>query len=303
MTDRHTQHPHTDDALAHRGQSTLHRLDELDDFEVADGDPDIRGWDVKGSDGKKFGKVKELIVDTAAMKARYMDVEVDKKVANAKDDWHVLVPIGQARLDDKHDDVLLDTIPQDNLAGAPAYSGGPVTREHENRLREYFGGAAVAGASTGKLGEKDDYYGHPLYDDRKFWGARRTGREGSAYLTRSEEELAVGKRTEKAGEVQVSKSVETEHVKKAVPVTREEVTVERRPATPGMKASGHIGSDEITVPVVEEEAVVQKRTVPKEEIVIKKHVVTDDQVVEADLKREKVDVNKRGDADARESHR
>lgn len=303
MMDRNTTRTDTRGThTAAGGTQGLRRLDELDDYKVADGDPDIRGWEVKGADGRKIGKVKELIVDTAAMKARYMDVEVDKKFANAKDDWHVLVPVGQARLDDKHDDVLIDRLPPDNFAGAPAYSGGPVTREHEDRVRQYYGSfAGTTAASTS--GKADDYYGHDLYDDRKFWGGRRKGREGNAYLTRSEEELAVGKRQEQAGQVEVRKSVETEHVRQNVPVTREEVSVERRPASGMSSSKGKIGSDEITVPVMEEEVVVQKRAVPKEEIVVKKHAVQDSKTVEADLKREKIDVNKQGDANIRDTRR
>ena len=68
-------------------------LKELDDFKVAKGDPDVRGWDVIAADGTEVGEVEELLVDTAALKVRYLDVELDKDLVNAKD-RHVLVPIG-----------------------------------------------------------------------------------------------------------------------------------------------------------------------------------------------------------------
>ena len=42
-------------------------LGELDDFKVADGDPDIRGWDVTTQDGRRVGEVDELLVVTGAM--------------------------------------------------------------------------------------------------------------------------------------------------------------------------------------------------------------------------------------------
>ena len=50
--------------------------------------------------------------------------------------------------------------------------------------------------------------------------------------------------------------------------------------------------DEIRIPVVEEELVVEKRPVVKEELVIKKSEVTRQQKVEADLRRERVDVER-----------
>lgn len=59
-------------------QGQLARLHELNDFKVADGDPDVRGWPVRTSDGQRAGKVDDLIVDTGAMQVRYLDVELDR---------------------------------------------------------------------------------------------------------------------------------------------------------------------------------------------------------------------------------
>jgi uncharacterized protein (TIGR02271 family) len=111
-------------------------------------------------------------------------------------------------------------------------------------------------------------------------------------LTLSEEELAVGKRRVPAGEVRLSKSVDTEHVREDVPVMREEVTVERHPVTNGMRADNvDIGEDEITIPVTEEEVVAEKRAVVKEEIVARKREVEENRTVEADLRQERVDID------------
>jgi uncharacterized protein (TIGR02271 family) len=108
-------------------------------------------------------------------------------------------------------------------------------------------------------------------------------------LTLSEEELAVGKRKVSAGEVNVTKRVETEHVTQSVPLTHEEVTVERRPVTDG-RAASPIGEQNITVNLTAEEAVVEKRPVVKEEIVVKKHAVQDTETVEADLRKERAEI-------------
>jgi hypothetical protein len=37
----------------------LSRLSDLDDYEIASGDPDVRGWKVYSADGKEIGKVHE----------------------------------------------------------------------------------------------------------------------------------------------------------------------------------------------------------------------------------------------------
>jgi uncharacterized protein (TIGR02271 family) len=278
-------------------------LDELNDFKVADGDPDVRGWDVVSSDGRKVGEVDQLLVDRAAMKVRYLDVDLDDELAG--DERHVLVPIGYARLDRDDNRVLIDTVSSSDLVALPEYRRGNLDRDYENTVRDRFGssgttstagGAAgvAGGASAGRADE--DYYGDKAYDDNRFYGR---GGDRDDRLTLSEEELSVGKRRMEGGAVDVEKHVETEHVRESVPVTREEATIERRPISDPMNAQARIEDDEIRVPLSEEEVVVEKRTVPKEELVVKKHQVTEERTVEADLRKERAEVHREGDAHVR----
>jgi uncharacterized protein (TIGR02271 family) len=74
-----------------------------------------------------------------------------------------------------------------------------------------------------------------------------------------------------------------------VPTKHEEVSVERVPMS-GEATEAQIGEDEVSVPVVEEEVVTEKRAVAKEEVRIRKDVVEDTEVVEEDVRREEVDV-------------
>jgi uncharacterized protein (TIGR02271 family) len=75
-----------------------------------------------------------------------------------------------------------------------------------------------------------------------------------------------------------------------VPTRHEEVSVERVPLS-GEASEAQIGEDEVNVPVTEEEVVVSKRPVVKEEIRIRKDVVEDTEVVvEEDVRREEIDV-------------
>ncbi|HYW09596.1 MAG TPA: DUF2382 domain-containing protein, partial [Longimicrobium sp.] len=76
-------------------------------------------------------------------------------------------------------------------------------------------------------------------------------------------------------------------------LTHDEVTVERHPIQGGMVAGGlnsTIGEDTVRVQLTAEEAVVEKRVVPKEELVVKKHQVTEERTVEADLRSERAEV-------------
>jgi uncharacterized protein (TIGR02271 family) len=287
----------------------LARLDDLRDFKVAEGDPDVRGWDVVGSDGRKLGEVKHLIADPAAMRVRYLEVELDRSVREGGD-RRVLLPIGTARLDDARDEVIVDSIAGVDAGTLPTYAeGADITRDYESTLRGRFTSGArpadtsvddvrAAGSGVGGLAggtgrrdrDEDDFYAADLYDESRF--RRRgdsLGDRNEARLTRSEEELAIGRRQVEAGEVGVRKTVETERVEERVPVTREEVTVERRPLSADAGQDVTITDDEIRIPVMEEQLLVEKRIVPKEEIVIRKRAVTEEKTVEADLRRERVE--------------
>jgi photosynthetic reaction center H subunit len=308
--------------MQHENRNNVVPLDDLDDFEVADNSPDVRGWDVVTREGRRVGEVEELLVDTSAMKVRYLDIELDDEVRRSDSDRRVLIPVGQARLDDRDDRVLVDNMSVDQFRTLPTYNGR-LDRQYEDSLRSHFG-AAGAGGAAGAAGvtrgaagtSRDrDYYADDHFDDSRFYGARRgTGealrsrgrdrdrdrhdREGSSdRMTLSEEELAVGKREHEAGSVRVGKHVETEHVERDVPVTRERAEIERRPIPEGerMSARTRIENDEIRVPLSEEEVVVEKRTVPKEELVVRKSKVQDTEHVEADLRKERADIDAEGD--------
>jgi len=108
-------------------------------------------------------------------------------------------------------------------------------------------------------------------------------------MLRSEEELRIGRREVEAGEVVVAKHVETERVHEEVPLERERVRIERRPVDE-MRGTADIGADEIRIPVVEEELVVEKRPVVKEELIISKERVSDTETVDTDVRRERFDV-------------
>ena len=145
-------------------------------------------------------------------------------------------------------------------------------RRGENRDRPVSPGRTGAGASGGRGGDVVN--------------------EDELRVQRSEEELRVGTRERQAGNVNVRKRVRTERERLSVPRRREEVHVERVPVE-GREAvsEADIGDDEIRVPVIEEEIVVEKRPVVKEELRIRKDVVEDEEIVEEDVRKEEVEID------------
>jgi uncharacterized protein (TIGR02271 family) len=110
-------------------------------------------------------------------------------------------------------------------------------------------------------------------------------------VVRSEDQLRPGTVTEEAGRVRARKVVENHHVTQDVDRDVEHAQSERVPAD--ADDSGEVVTlpdGSVSVPVFEEQLVIEKRLVVRERIIIRKHTVTEHQVVEADLRRERLEI-------------
>jgi sporulation protein YlmC with PRC-barrel domain len=123
--------------MANKKQNRLQELDRSN-FEVAKGEPDIRGWDVRYRNGEKIGSVEELIIDAAARKVRYMIVDLGENELRLEK-RKISVPIGFAELDDRHDDVLIPNVSVDQLCNLPDYDKNTLSPDMERRISSTFG--------------------------------------------------------------------------------------------------------------------------------------------------------------------
>ncbi|MGE5352446.1 MAG: PRC-barrel domain-containing protein [Acidobacteriota bacterium] len=147
----------------------LYSLSELDYYEVSKDDPDVRGWDVYGGDGEKFGEVDDLIVDPAAMKVRYLDVVIMLKNKDDElNERHLLIPVGLAVVDKKDDRVTVPKIRLSNIREYPLYEGGLVTRIYENSIRHIMDPDIIYQSD-----DTGDFYSHEHFDEDMFYGDRR----------------------------------------------------------------------------------------------------------------------------------
>jgi len=112
-------------------------------------------------------------------------------------------------------------------------------------------------------------------------------------MTRSEERLHAGTEKVEAGRARLRKYVVTEQQQVNVPVTREEVRVEREPITEGNydQAMGGpaLSEEEHEVVLTEERPVVQTEAVPVERVRLSKEQVQDEQTVSADVRKEVIE--------------
>lgn len=111
-----------------------------------------------------------------------------------------------------------------------------------------------------------------------------------------EEQLNVEKQAVQSGEVHLRKDVVTEQKTVDVPVSHEEVYIERRPVADGQVDSTPIGQDEtIRVPVSEEQVNVTKTPVVTGEVAVGKRKVQETQQVSDTVRREEARVDRTGD--------
>jgi hypothetical protein len=100
-----------------REREGLVTLSSLGSWNVSDGDPDIRGWDVRTVSGRQLGHVAELLVDAKAGEVVMLDIDLPGT------DQHSVVPIRVVEIDRARRIVLMDS------ADLPTVSEGRETRQ------------------------------------------------------------------------------------------------------------------------------------------------------------------------------
>lgn len=160
------------------------------------------------------------------------------------------------------------------------------TLDTDGRLRLPYTRAQIEGSPDwGEDADWDD----ERYGDRYREVSDYYDRAEDEALTRSEEELAVGKRDVEAGSVRLRKWVETEPVEAEVELRRETAEITREPVDE-VVSGVELGEQEIEVPLHEERPVVEKEAVAKERIRVEKDVETEQETISEELRKERVEV-------------
>src|SRR5215213_2941282 len=267
------------------------------------------GYTVVDEGGSKIGKVDDLFLDESDQ-PEYFGVKMGFLGTRS-----TLIPADIATVNNEQSFIEVSQ-PKSTVQDGPAFDDDrEITPEYENEVRSYYGlgpiessgsyvetnghsGAGTTDSTTAGtvglgMGMADTETGEFREHDRNQEGLSQPGSdledEDELRVQRSEEELRAGTREREAGSVNVRKRVRTRRERVEVPTKHEEVTVERVPVE-GEATEAQIGADEVPVPVVEDEVVVQKKPVAKEEIRVRKDVVHEQQIVEEDVRREEVDI-------------
>ena len=137
MADRKARRGLRDEAGVGPNPSDARRLvplRELDDYKVAEGEPDIRGWNVYTATGREIGDVEDLLVDTEMGEVVMIDVDLKR------DDRHTLAPIKAAWIDRPNRRVVLNTTMFDVDDAIPSLlrRGEPIESESVRRFNERY---------------------------------------------------------------------------------------------------------------------------------------------------------------------
>jgi uncharacterized protein (TIGR02271 family) len=227
-----------------------------------------QGHTVIGPEGEKVGKIEDIYFDRESGEPEWALVQTG--LVGKKDSF---VPLAGAQ---SQGDDLRIRYPKDQVKDAPNIEpDGELSDDEEARLYQHYR------LEGGQESERQSPRGHKAGEDA---------------MTRSEEELQVRKVRRPSELVRLKKYVVTENVQQTVPVEREEVRIEREPITDenvdAAMSGPDISEDEHEVVLTEEEAVADKRTVPKERVRAAKDQRTDEETVSEELRKEQIDTER-----------
>ena len=255
---------------------------------------DWRERTLVGQDGDKIGKVDEIYVDNQSEQPEWARVTTGLFGTN-----HSFVPLAGATPQGEN---VAVSVSKEQVKNAPSYEAdGELSQEQEAELFRHYGidytdeGSVTATEDPSPGGTSDGHVTRERATTHGAVGHDTSGPTTDEAMTRSEEELHVGKTERETGRARLRKHVVTEQVETTVPVQREEVRLEREPITDGNVEAATdgpaISEEEHEVVLHEEEVVTEKRVVPKERVRLEKEVVTDQRQVSEDVQKEQIEAD------------
>ena len=244
----------------------------------------VIGSTAHGADGK-IGTVGEVYLDDETGRPEWATVRTG--LFGTKESF---VPLAEADLSGSDLRLPYDT---DKIKHAPKIdTDGHLSPTEEAELYRYYGigsGTGTSYADTTTTGTMDRGNTHGTV------GHDTSGPTTDNAMTRSEEQLRVGTESVEAGRARLRKYVVSENVTQTVPVSHEEIRVEREPITDanvGDALSGPaISEEEHEVTLRAERAVVAKEAVPVERVRLDTQTVTEQETVNETVRKEQIELD------------
>jgi uncharacterized protein (TIGR02271 family) len=275
----------------------------------------VIGQDVYDASGEKIGSASEVYLDDETGQPEWATVRTG--LFGTKESF---VPLRDA---DLTNDGLRVGVSKAQVKDAPKIdTDGHLSPQEEQELYRYYGlgagtqtqtqgmsqqtttdttttgtaGMAAGTAGMGTSGRDRDRDGIPdSMENRGTVGHDTSGPTTDNAMTRSEEHLQVGTQRVEAGRARLRKYVVTENVTQTVPVSHEEVRVEREPITDANVGNAYdgpaISEEEHEVVLHAERPVVSKEATPVERVRLDTQTVTEQQQVTEQVRKEQIEVD------------
>ena len=239
--------------------------------------------------GSKVGDVKQVFLDDETGRPEWLGVQTG--LMGTK---QTFVPVSQAEWVSDHVEAGYE---KDFIKQAPQVDvdpSGHMPATEEQQLYRYYGLDWASGPEAA---------GAPAQPET----GREQTREPDDAMTRSEEELRVGTERRATGRVRLRKYVVTEEQQVTVPVSHEEVRVEREPITDENRDAALRGPEiteaEHEVTLHEERPVVSKETKPVERVRATKETVTEQETVGGEVRKERIEMEEEQEDPERRGNR
>ncbi len=252
----------------------------------------MEGRTAVDSDGAKLGKIGQVYLDDQSGQPLWVTIHTG--LFGTRESF---APLYGSRADG--DDLRL-AVTKALVKDAPGIeSDGHLEGDENEALYTYYEG--YLGDSTQAAPTRDEGQGQEYAGDTREDRSGRSGIQGrdtsgpttDDAMTRSEERLHVGTETAEVGRARLRKYVVTENVTQTVPVSHEEVRLEREPITDANRGQATSGADiseeEHEVILHAERPVTAKETVPVERVRLGTETVTEDHEVSETLRKEQID--------------
>jgi uncharacterized protein (TIGR02271 family) len=229
------------------------------------------------SNGDKVGKVGQVYLDDQTGQPAW--VTVTTGLFGTKQSF---APLQGAAVEG--DDVRL-AVPKDLIKDAPNIDDdGHMAESEQQTLFQHYAQYVNGGGYHESAGNGTQDYSQ---------GRDVSGPTTDDAMTRSEERLHVGTEQVETGRARLRKYIVTENVTRTVPVSHEEVRIEREPITEANRDQALSGADlseeEHEVTLHAERPVVDKETVPVERVRLGTETVTEERQVNEQVRKEQID--------------
>jgi len=265
--------------------------------------------DAYDRDGDKIGSIGQVYLDTQSGEPEWVTVKTG--LFGTKESF---VPLQGANFDGER---LTVTPDKARVKDAPKIeTDRALSYAEERELYSYYGMTSDSGdADTGSSVTGGSSTGGSSYEgEHVAGGTRDTSRTDTDYssrtdrtdgdysndtsvgddaMTRSEERLVTDTKTEQTGKARLRKYVVTEQQQVNVPVSREEVRLEREPITDANAGDAFDGpsitESEHEVTLHAERPVVDTEAVPVERVRLAKETVREEESVSGEVRKEQIE--------------